>query len=149
MAWHITQLGYSETLDNDMGLPVLMWILSPFMYFFGFLKLIEVVRKEKIEIINAHWILPNGFIASVVSFFTGVTVVSTLPGSDVYMVQKNILFNMLGRFATWKSKWITSNSGQLIDDLANLTGIKLEQIFDCIYGVDPYKFKEDILVLKL
>lgn len=136
------KLGYSETLTNDMGLPILMWVLSPFMYFFALLKVWEIVRREKIEIINAHWILPNGFIAGVVSLFTGVPVVSTLPGSDVYMVQKNGLFNLLGRFAAWKSKWITSNSGQLIVDLEKATNIKMEnKSSTIIYGVDPQKFK--------
>src|SRR5258708_5384186 len=140
------KLGYSETLMNDMGLPILMWVLSPFMYFFAFLKVWEVIRKEKIEVINAHWILPNGFIASAVSMVTGVPVVSTLPGSDVYMVKKNVLFNILGRFATWKSKWITSNSRQLIKDLAKFTGINLnKKSSTIIYGVDPQKFKEDNL----
>lgn len=138
------KLGYSETLTNDMGLPITMWLLSPLMYFFAFLKTWEVVRKEKIDIINAHWILPNGFIASAVSFVTGVPVVSTLPGSDVYMVQKNPFFNFLGKFATWKSRWITSNSGQLIKDLQKATGIKLENKSSAIiYGVDPQKFKEN------
>jgi len=137
-------LGYSETLTNDMGLPIAMWILSPFMYLFGFLALIKLINKEKIDVVNAHWVLPNGFIASLASLFTDVPIVSTLPGSDVYMVQKNIFFNILGRFATWKSKWITSNSGQLITDLAKATNINLgKKSSSIIYGVDPDKFLED------
>ncbi len=138
------KLGYSETLSNDMGLPILMWLLSPFMYFFGFLALIKLIKKEKIEIVNAHWVLPNGFIASAASLFTGVPVVSTLPGSDVYMAKKNILFNVLARFATWKSNHITSNSPQLISDLEKTTQIDLSKKSQpIIYGIGSDKFKPD------
>ena len=119
------RLGYSETLSNDKELLFLAWILSPFMYLFGFVALLKLIKKEKIEVINAHWILPNGFIAAIASVFTGVPVVSTLPGSDVYMAKKNLLFNILARIATAKSSWITSNSNELIEDLSKSTDIDL------------------------
>ncbi|MBX4206010.1 glycosyltransferase, partial [Candidatus Microgenomates bacterium] len=138
------KLGYSETLSNDMKLPILMWLLSPFMYFSAMIALFRLVKKEKIDVINAHWALPNGFIASIVSIFTGTPVISTLPGSDVYMAQKNILFNILARVATWKSKWITSNSYQLIKDLSKTTNINLENKSSTIvYGPGSNKFKPD------
>ncbi len=143
------KLGYSETLANDMQLPIVMWILSPFMYLFGFIALLKLVKDKQIEVVNAHWVLPNGFIASVVSLFTGVTVVSTLPGSDVYMAQKNVLFNILARFATWKSKWITSNSYQLIKDLAKTTHMDLSyKSSNIVYGPGSSKFKPDALIGK-
>ncbi|KKR10286.1 MAG: hypothetical protein A3D24_02450 [Candidatus Blackburnbacteria bacterium RIFCSPHIGHO2_02_FULL_39_13] len=136
------KLGYSETLLNDMGLPILMWVLSPFMYFFGFWALLSLVRKDKIDLINAHWILPNGFIAALVSFFTGVPVVSTLPGSDVYMAKKNALFKLLAQISTKVSKKITSNSPQLISDLEKITGVDISSKSETIiYGVDPNFFK--------
>ncbi|MEK7497830.1 MAG: glycosyltransferase [Patescibacteria group bacterium] len=138
------KLGYSETLNNDMGLSLIMWFLSPFMYLFGTIALIRLIKKEKIEIINAHWILPNGFIASVASLITGTPVVSTLPGSDVYMARKNILFNWLAKFAAWKSNWITSNSGQLLSDFGSITNVELKSKMSIIvYGIGSSKFKSD------
>lgn len=138
------KLGYSETLTNDLKFPIIMWLLSPFMYLFGFLALLRLVLTEKIDVVNAHWVLPNGFIATAVSMLTGTPVVSTLPGSDVYMAKKNILFKVLAIFATWKSKWITSNSGQLILDLDRITGINLKNKSSTIvYGIGSDKFKPD------
>lgn len=142
------KLGFSQTLTNDMGLKPIMWLLAPLMYFFGFLALLTLVEREKIDIVNAHWILPNGFIAGLVSLFAGVPVVSTLPGSDVYMAEKNALFSWMARFATKHSAAVTSNSPQLLDDLARInTKDKNEQrelkkkFQPIIYGVDPGKFK--------
>lgn len=142
------KLGYSQTLDNDMELKVIMLLLSPFMYFFGILALIRLIKKEKIDVVNAHWILPNGFIAGVAKIFTGVKVVSTLPGSDVYMAQKNYLFSLMARFATYMSDRVTSNSPQLLDDLVKIytkdnsrQQIVKKKFSPIIYGVDPNVFK--------
>lgn len=142
------KLGYSQTLTNDMELKLIVWLLSPLMYLFATIALIKLIRKEKIDLVNAHWILPNGFIAGVAKLFTGVVVVSTLPGSDVYMAEKNSFFSLLARFATRASDWVTSNSPQLLDDLARInTGDKGEQkklkkkFSPIIYGVYPDKFK--------
>ncbi len=103
-SWHV--LGYSETLTDDKSLKFSGYLLSPLMIFFGAVALYRLVRKERIDLINAHWILPNGFIASIVSILTGVPVVSTLPGSDVYMADKNNIFRHMARFASETSKAI-------------------------------------------
>jgi len=142
------KLGYSETLSDDKKLKILSLFLSPLMLLFGTIALYRLVKKERIDLINAHWILPNGFMACVVSVLTGVLVVSTLPGSDVYLANKNILFKMMARFATRYSRAVTSNSPQLLDDLASIysrdeaVALNLKKkFFPIIYGVDPHKFK--------
>ncbi len=134
------KLGYSETLSNDKSLKFVAYLLSPFMYFFGTLALFKLVRKEKIDVINAHWILPNGFMAALVSKFTGVPVVSTLPGSDVYMAGKNFLFRRMAKFAADNSQFITSNSPRLIGDLKDITKVRQTKYREIIYGVDAKKF---------
>lgn len=136
------KLGYSQTLSNDKKLKISVYFFSPLMFFFGTVALIRLVLKEKIEIINAHWILPNGFLASLASLLTGVPVVSTLPGSDVLMVKKNVLFRAVAIFTTWKSKVVTSNSPQLLKDLRQETGVRFKSE-TIIYGVYPDKFKPD------
>lgn len=144
-SWH--KLGYSETLTDDKSLKFSGYLLSPLMIFFGIYNLYRLVKKEKIDIINAHWILPNGFIASVVSKLTGIPVVSTLPGSDVYMADRNTVFRSMAKFSAETSRAITSNSPQLLKDLAKISermgskkGSIQEKSYSIIYGVDPSKF---------
>lgn len=132
-------LGYSRTLESDLHLRWWVYFLSPLMIIFGIWHLYRLVRKEKIDLINAHWILPNGFIAGVVHKLTGVPVVSTLPGSDVFMAEK-VWFRPLARFAIRNSTAITSNSPQLLKDLAGL-GVRIKKSQTIIYGVDESKFK--------
>ena len=143
-SWH--KLGYSETLTNDKTLKFTNLLLSPLMFIFGTIALYKLVKKEKIDIVNAHWILPNGFIASVVSKLTEVPVVSTLPGSDVYMADRNNLYRYMAKFAAETSSAISSNSPQLLEDLAQICeklGTKKGSIqkksFPIMYGTDPKK----------
>lgn len=141
------KLGYSETLTDDKTLKFTNLLLSPFMFIFGMVALYKLVKKEKIDIINAHWILPNGFIAAVVSKFTGVPVVSTLPGSDVYMANRNDIYRYMAKFAAETSSAITSNSPQLLSDLAKICeklgikkGVIQKKSYTVMYGADPKKF---------
>lgn len=142
------KLGYSETLSDDKKLKILSLFLSPLMLLFGTIALYRLVKKERIDLVNAHWILPNGFMASIVSKLLKVPVVSTLPGSDVYMADRNFLFRTMARFAAGTSVAITSNSPQLLDDLAKICVKDVKQrenlrlkFSTIIYGVDPSKFK--------
>lgn len=135
-------LGYSQTLINDTKIRSRVYFLSPFFFLFGFLSLLQLVRKEKIDIVSAHWILPNGFIAALVKKFAKIKVVSTLPGSDVYIAKKNILFRYMAFFAAKNSDGITSNSVQLKDDLLSL-GAKVNKFKHISYGVDTKFFKPD------
>jgi glycosyltransferase involved in cell wall biosynthesis/SAM-dependent methyltransferase len=126
---------------------LVMLLLSPFMFICGFFSLYSLIRRERIDLVNAHWILPNGFIASFASLLLGTPLVSTLPGSDVYMADRNRFYRFMARFATKHSIHVTSNSPQLISDLIDINTheakIKEELLLKTspiIYGVDPKKF---------
>ncbi len=134
------KLGYSQSLKNDLQLKPIVYLLAPFMYFFGTLALIRLVKKEKIDIINVHWILPNGFIGGLVGFLTGIPVIPTLPGSDVLMARKNAFFRFLALLSGYWATAITSNSGGLLEDLSKI-GVKIKKSKVIIYGVDPREFK--------
>lgn len=136
------KLGYSRTLTNDRQLKFVVYLLAPLMFFCQFLVLLKLVKKDDIDLISAHWILPNGFVASLVSAITGVPVVSTLPGSDVYLAQKNFIFSLMAKFSARISAAITSNSPQLLEDLAEL-GAERDKFSTIIYGVDPKIFRPD------
>lgn len=135
-------LGYAKTLSDDKKIPFVNLLISPFLYFFGFIALMRLIKREKIDFISAHWILPNGFIAGLASFVTKVPLVSTLPGSDVYLASKNIIFKLMARFAAKISKAVTSNSPQLLADLKKLGAVS-KNFSTIIYGVDPQRFYPD------
>lgn len=47
-------------------------------------RLHQVVRANNVDIIHAHWAIPMGFVGAVVKMFTGLPLVITTHGRDVY-----------------------------------------------------------------
>jgi glycosyltransferase involved in cell wall biosynthesis len=133
-------MGYSRTLVGDQKLSHFVYLLAPFMFIAQFFALLKLVRREKIDIISAHWIVPNGFIAALVSKITGVPLVITVPGSDMYMAKKNKISWLMASFAANQAKVVASNSVRYLDEFPKI-GIKLLKIKEIPYGVDTSKYK--------
>lgn len=132
-------LGYSQTLIGDQKLKFSVYLLAPFMFIFSFFALLKLVYKEKVDIISAHWILPNGFIAAIVSKITGVPLVITVPGSDVYLGKKNFLFRWMTNFASSQAKKLISNSMRYLEEM----GIEKHhaKFVEIPYGVNVNSFR--------
>lgn len=133
-------LGYSRTLIGDQRLKTSVFFLAPLMFFASFFSLLWIIYKERIQVISAHWIIPNGFIAALASKITGVPLIVTIPGSDVYLGKKNSLFKFMTKFASFQAKAIVSNSMRYLGELADL-GIPKEKFIEIPYGVNIKNFE--------
>ena len=103
-------LGYSRTMEGDINLKKRSFFLLPFLLFFGFFTLLKTVNEEKVDLINVHWIIPNGLMALIVSKVTRVPFVVTLPGTDTYLAYRYKLFGWFARLIAQHSSGIISNS---------------------------------------
>lgn len=110
-------VGYGRTILNDQKIPWFVYLLTPLYLLCGTIALLRLVHEEHIDIINAHWIVPNGFCAAIVSRITGTPLVITIPGTDAYLSQTNLLARLMARMAITSAKQIVSNSPQLLLDL--------------------------------
>ena len=133
-------LGYSRMLKNDMGIRPATLILGPLMIWSAIRAGERLVRERGIQVLHAHWIVPNGYIGAVISRRTGVPLVVTLPGSDVYISQRHHLFQRLARVAFQQARLVTTNSPELGKDLIGL-GADPKKIRHVIYGVDANRFR--------
>ncbi len=85
--------GPFERLAGSIGiLPTLRsnklyLLLVPFFMFAQFFSLLMLVYKRRPHIIHAHWIIPQGLVAVLVTACTGVPVVVTAHGADVFGLQ--------------------------------------------------------------
>lgn len=134
-------LGYSRTLKGG-SLSFIAYLLSPFLYFFGFWALLNLVRREKVDVISAHWIIPNGFVAALVSKITKVPLTVTIPGSDVYMGGKNCFFRWLVGVAAKNASVVISDSPYYLKQLAEL-GFYPSKTEIIRYGVNTDIFKPE------
>lgn len=133
-------LGYSRTLKGDKSISLMTYFLSPFFYFFGFIALLKLAKKEKPEIISTHWIIPNGFIAALVSKIAKIPFTTTIPGSDVYLAGQNPMFKAMAAFASKNAGVVISDSAHYLDQLKNLGANPRNKVV-IRYGVDMDRLK--------
>lgn len=133
-------LGYSRTMEADVKLKKNAYILLPFMLGFGFVKTLQVIRKEKPDIISVHWILPNGVVAYAVSKLTGVPYAITLPGTDTYLAAKYKPFGYVAKIIANGSVGMYSNSSWHLNKIVKVGGSPpVKEVIT--YPVDIKKFK--------
>jgi len=134
-------VGYSKTMDADISLKKKAYFLLPFMLFLGTIKLYKTVKKEKADLINVHWILPNGVMALVVSKLTGVPFVITLPGTDAFLAYKNKAFGLVAKIIAQNSSGIVSNSSLHLKRILSLGISKRKKTAVISYPADVSALK--------
>ncbi|NHJ48368.1 MAG: glycosyltransferase family 4 protein [Asgard group archaeon] len=60
-----------------------------FFIIFQTISIIKITKKEEIDLLHAHWILPSGFSSYLASIVTGKKLVITTNGSDLTYCGKN------------------------------------------------------------
>jgi glycosyltransferase involved in cell wall biosynthesis len=137
------QLGYMRTMQADIRMKANAYLLSPPMFLAGIRATMRVARAQKLDVLHAHWVLPNGFIAAVASKRLDVPLAVSIPGSDALVAAQNPMFRQMARFAFSQASLITANSRELrqvaVDDL----GADPERFDLIIYGVAPDKLQPD------
>lgn len=118
--WHL--LGYSRTLHRDIRLKAWAPLQAPLYFWRGERALERLARREGVELLHAHWLLPNGWIAARVARKLGIPYCVTVHGSDVFMAERNPLFRRMGRRALAGAAHVTSCSGDLKERLEALAG---------------------------
>lgn len=108
-------IGILPTLRHNK----LYYGLIPFFFFAQFFSLLFLVRKIRPDIIHAHWIIPQGFVAVLVQFFSGAPVVVTAHGADILGLQGSI-FKMIKRFTLARVRRVTVVSRALAEAIAGL-----------------------------
>lgn len=81
----------------------------PLLIAFEFLNMAKLIKKEKIDIIHAHWILPQGFLAYLCKKLFKVPYVVTAHAGDIFPL-KSKFFRFLSYLAVKNSNFCTANS---------------------------------------
>lgn len=136
-------LGYMRTMQSDLALRRNSYWLGPVMLAAGIAKVVRDARRQRPEVLHAHWLLPNGFIGAVASRLLGIPLVISVPGSDAQVANANPLFRTLARFAMRQANLLTANSADLRDAVAALQPSVLQKFDLIIYGTDPAALKPD------
>ncbi|MFO7632211.1 MAG: glycosyltransferase [Caldilinea sp.] len=143
-AWpdSLHRLGYMRSMQSDLALRLEAYALSPALFARGIQAVWSDARRSRPDVLHAHWLLPNGFIAAVVSRRLGIPLAISIPGSDAQVARSNRLFGAMARFALRQATLLTANSVDLRDAVAPL-GADLSRFDMIIYGADPAVLRPD------
>jgi len=144
-----------RSMQSDMDLRADAYWQGPFLLASGIAHLLRGARRDRPDVLHAHWLLPGGFMGAVVSRLLGIPLVISVPGSDARVAQLNPLFRSMALFALNQASLLTANSKELRDAVVDTPGPfaqnaaesqrhALLQKFDLIlYGTDPNALRPD------
>jgi glycosyltransferase involved in cell wall biosynthesis len=134
-AWHT--IGYGHSMIGDLSMHPVDLVLAPFLLLFGTLRLTSLLRRERFDLLHAHWAVPNTLIALWARTLTGARakVFTSFPGSDVAAITRlgwlgKQLIKIIGR-----SDYLSCDGSDLGEDVIH-AGLDPRRIDYVIYGVN-------------
>lgn len=90
--------------------------MVPFFILASFLSLLMYTRKTKPDLIHAHWIIPQGFLVYLTSYFYGKPYIVTAHGADVFGLKQPV-FSKMRSLVLRKAAAVTTVSNALKENL--------------------------------
>jgi glycosyltransferase involved in cell wall biosynthesis len=111
---NLAVFGYAEALRADVAVRRSTYLVAPLAITSGAAKMLKLARQGGFDLIHAHWVVPNGAMALPACWWTGLPLVVSLHGSDVFLSEKSFLFRRGARTTFRRAGAVTACS----DDLA-------------------------------
>lgn len=102
-----------------------------------FFSAMYLIFVKRIDVINAHWLIPQGFLGAILKFLTGRKLVITVHGSDVFALNGR-LFKSCKRFALKHADVVVVNSSATLEACQELYGDREYLVIPM--GIDTGKF---------
>ena len=93
----LEKLCYRGGILGNLKSNPFLFLVVPLLLICQFFNAWKIVKKEKISLIHAHWLLPSALVAVFLKYLTKLPLVITSHGSDVYLM-KNIFFRLIAKF---------------------------------------------------
>lgn len=113
----------------------------PFFLAAQFFYIWKTARRNEIDLIHCHWIVPQGFFVAAIHKLTRIPYVLTAHGGDAFAFKGNALVSKLGRYAVKNARVCTVNSRATQQAVQTLYGEGAVEIVPM--GVDVHLFNRD------
>ena len=133
------RLCYGDGLLNNLRNSGLAVAQTPFFILVDFIFLLYILKKKGIDLIHAHWSLPQGFLGILAGHLLKVPCITTLHGSDVFGLRRPI-FRLPNKFAIRHADICTANSRATAQKALRMTACRNLMIIPM--GVDLNDFKK-------
>ncbi len=139
-AWSLW--GYAASLDADRAVKSRVFLLAPFALLAGLIRALRITRRRPLDVVHAHWVLPNGPIGALTAWLRGVPLVVSLHGSDMYLAERGPWLGWVARQVFRRASQVVACSENLRDRAIRL-GAPARATHTIPYGVDLARFRPD------
>jgi glycosyltransferase involved in cell wall biosynthesis len=134
------RLAYTGRMQELVGKnPFNLLIIFPLFLWFFFLEASRLAKKTDPGCLHAHWWIPTGLLGCVISRLRRLPLLVTLHGTDVGLINKNLLFAFLARWVFKHATGITVVSNFIKSQLVGKLGVPPEKIFVLPMPIDTEK----------
>lgn len=133
------KLCYGAGIVSNIKSNPLNLFLLPFFAISLIKTAIKIDHFYKIDKIQAHWIIPSGFLCAIVSLFAKIPLLLTTHGPDVLLCQR-LPFRWFAKFTFNHAKLITATSKSSSNIIESM-GVHKDKLTVIPMGVDTNKFK--------
>src|SRR3989344_3251708 len=134
------RLCYEGGILENMKKSFLAKVQAPFLLVSEYFHIARIIKKEKIDIIHAHWIIPQGFLAALIKKFHKIPYIATAHAGDVFPLRNGFL-KKIAAFAIRNSFCVTANSTFTKNSIFGIYGKKDVEIIPM--GVDLGNFNPE------
>ncbi len=143
------KLCYNNGILSNIKKKWSLSLLVPFFVFFQIIYLKKIIKKEKINIIHAHWIIPQGSIAVLYKklFNKKIKIICTSHGTDILGL-KNPLFKKIKKYTIKNIDYIVTVSKTLFDKINKIGNKPKTQIISNVINTRIFHSGINTLSLK-
>ncbi len=141
------RLCYGGGILHNLRRSWLARVQVPLLFLSELIFAYKIIRKERIDAMNSHWIVPNGFVAGLVRCFWNIPHLSTSHGTDILALDKLPFRKEASNFIYQNSDTIFAVSGFIKEKLVEMLAQEVKvgmynKIVIQSMGVDTNIFKE-------
>ncbi len=137
----LQKLCYEGGIIPNMKKSFLARMQMPLLIISEFFASYKIIRKEQINMLHAHWILPQGFVGVFLKKIFKIPLLVTVHGSDLFPL-KSRLFKGLQNFVMRNADYVTVNSIATRNELLNRFPEHSSKVQVIPMGVDINIFKK-------
>ena len=116
------KLGYGAGILNNIRKSGVAALQVPVFLLAELFFLIKILKKRKIDLIHAHWTIPQGFIGRLAGFLFKVPLITTIHGSDIHGFKRVPAMKFLNKLIIKASDYYTVNSRAMAKMVYEVSG---------------------------
>ena len=118
-------------------------IQVPFLFLSELYYTFKLIKKERIDVIHTHWIIPNGLVGGLLSRIFKIMHITTAHAGDVFTIRKSKILSIFGSFVLKNSETITANSEYTKSVIVSIENRVKKNVKIIPMGVDTSRFNPD------